>query len=495
MIRKIGYIAGWISIILFALLWVPSSHGAQAASLYFSPSSVSKATGQTFSVTVRVSTDSQAINAAQGSIVFDPAKVEVVSISKSGSIFNLWTEDPTFSNSEGTISFEGGVPNPGYSGASGVVITISFRTKTGPGAGGASSISLVSGAILANDGQGTNILTSLGKLTLSTTGGTPAPSQPDTSTPAASTPAPAATGNAPVVSSSTHPDPTKWYSNNNPTFAWDVPAEVTGVSYLVTDKATSNPGPKSDGIDAKASFTNVADGTQYFHIKFKENGAWGTISHYQFNIDTVAPLAFEVKTISDDPIHPKISFQTTDALSGIDHYEVRVGDGSWNTVSPDQAGNPYALSFKQIGTQTVEVKAVDKAGNSTTESAQVSVTGSVVGSTIGNWIAKLFNGIVNTLSGYGLWLLLLAALIGVLILIFQYMTENLDKVWHRIDDKRAVRKAERKVDSTFGHIIDDMKKEIAFLDTISKRRPLGPEEKYLKSKLQQYIKGLKGSGR
>ena len=42
-----------------------------------------------------------------------------------------------------------------------------------------------------------------------------------------------------------------------------------------------------------------------------------------------------------------------------------------------------------------------------------------------------------------------------------------------------------------GHIIEDMQEEIKFLRQIGRRRKLGPEESYLKSKLEQYLKSLK----
>src|SRR6185369_15788193 len=108
MMRKEGNLAGYIRITVFVILLFFSASFANAASLYFSPSSLSRSSGQTFSAIIRVNTEGQAINAAQGSVIYDPAKIEVVSISKAGSIFNLWTQDPTFSNSEGTLSFEGG---------------------------------------------------------------------------------------------------------------------------------------------------------------------------------------------------------------------------------------------------------------------------------------------------------------------------------------------------------------------------------------------------
>ncbi|MCH8148631.1 MAG: sulfatase-like hydrolase/transferase [Planctomycetes bacterium] len=48
--------------------------------------------------------------------MYDPNKIEVVSISKAGAIFSLWTQDPSFSNAVGSVTFGGGLPDPGYTG-------------------------------------------------------------------------------------------------------------------------------------------------------------------------------------------------------------------------------------------------------------------------------------------------------------------------------------------------------------------------------------------
>lgn len=128
----------------------------QAASLLFSQTANTCAVGTTCTATVRVSAD-QYINAASGVISFPPDKLEVRSISKSPSLFNLWAQEPTFSNALGTITFEGVVLNPGFMG-NGTVLTVTFRAKTA----GTAGLSFSSGQILANDGAGTNVLTSLG---------------------------------------------------------------------------------------------------------------------------------------------------------------------------------------------------------------------------------------------------------------------------------------------------------------------------------------------
>jgi hypothetical protein len=171
---------------------------ASASTLYFSPSLGEYAVGKTFSVGVYVSSSDQAMNAASGVISFPSDKLEVTSLSKTSSIFSLWVQEPSFSNSNGTINFEGIVLNPGFTGPSGKIITITFKVK----AAGQSFITFSSGSVLANDGQGTNILKSLGNaqfsLNLTETSSSQAP-ESTTSSVAAGTPF------APQISSPTHP--------------------------------------------------------------------------------------------------------------------------------------------------------------------------------------------------------------------------------------------------------------------------------------------------
>jgi len=224
----------WIAFVFVILL--SASAAAQNGSLYLSPSSGQVSVGQTFSLVLRVNTGGTAINAAEGAIVFDQEKLAVVSVSRAGSIFTIWAEEPKFSNPEGTIEFAGGVPNPGYSGSNGLVLTINFRAKTATTIKGYTDIVLVSGAILANDGYGTNVLASLGKATYSILPGviTPAPVSEE--------PGVAAPGSVKInILSPTHPDESKWYSNKNPLFRWDVPAGVNQVILVLSKRANSPP--------------------------------------------------------------------------------------------------------------------------------------------------------------------------------------------------------------------------------------------------------------
>ena len=65
---------------------------AQAATLYFSPSSGNFSVGDILTTSVLVNTQSKAINTADAVINFPAGLLEVVSVNKSGSIFSLWVE-------------------------------------------------------------------------------------------------------------------------------------------------------------------------------------------------------------------------------------------------------------------------------------------------------------------------------------------------------------------------------------------------------------------
>ena len=145
-----------IIILFFVLGFFPVS--VDAATLSFSQNNSSYTVGQTFSVNLYTNSSDQSMNAVSGVVSFPSDKLQVVSISKAGSILSLWAEEPSFSNSAGTVSFEGIVLNPGFTGANGKILVINFRAK----AVGQASLRLSSGAVLANDGTGSNILTGMG---------------------------------------------------------------------------------------------------------------------------------------------------------------------------------------------------------------------------------------------------------------------------------------------------------------------------------------------
>ncbi|MDP3784694.1 MAG: cohesin domain-containing protein [bacterium] len=145
-----------IALIFGAFLCLPLLARAQAT-LSVSPQSGAYRAGELFSVLLNVNTGGSPINAAAGQLNFDNLRMEVVSMGYSSSIFTIWTEEPVFSNPAGTVRFSGGLPSPGFNGASGALLRITFRPK----AAGQAPVVFASGSVLANDGKGTNILDNL----------------------------------------------------------------------------------------------------------------------------------------------------------------------------------------------------------------------------------------------------------------------------------------------------------------------------------------------
>lgn len=146
----------------------------QAASLTVSPSILQTTVGNNFSIHIAVGTNGKSINNSDGTIQFPADLLQVVSLSKNSSIFTMWVEEPKFSNIDGTITWNGGVPNPGYIGESGEVLTVTFRAKEA----GTAAINFSSAAIRQNDGLGTDILSSKNVGTIEVDASTQAESLP-----------------------------------------------------------------------------------------------------------------------------------------------------------------------------------------------------------------------------------------------------------------------------------------------------------------------------
>lgn len=362
-------------IFIFWLFFVLSFNQALAASIYFSPSSAQKTVGNTFTVTVRVNTNGVAINAGEGSIVFDPDKLQVVSVSKSGSIFSLWASEPSFSNAEGNIDFSGGVTSPGFSGSNGLILNITFKAKSATTVRGVTDVILVSGAILANDGEGTNVLTSLGKANFFISpSGTVEPSDqiPTTIIPPTLTKPNLL---APVILSSTHPDQEKWYSNKNPLFRWDLPSEVKEIWLVLSKRANSSPIIKYSPPISEKELTDLEDGSWYLNARFRTAEGLGAITSFRFNIDSQPPQQFDITRLDQDDLtnpRPALLFESLDAASGLEKYQIKIGSGAWVDIDPALAGNAYAIPLQKYGDYEVEVKALDRAGNSS--SAKINIT-------------------------------------------------------------------------------------------------------------------------
>lgn len=361
MIKKILFLI----IIYFLVIFPVSKLYAATLSVVPASASGSYSVGQVFSVPVLVSTvGGDPLNAVSGVISFPTNILQVLSIDKTGSMINFWISEPSYSNSEGTINFEGGSYNPGFSGSGGKVINILFKAKKT----GSATLSFISSSVLANDGLGTNILDSANPTTITISAGATNPDEIPTSP-----------DKALLVNSSTHPVQDKWYSSNKAIVSWKLSKGITAIRTKFDQNTSSLPSVLYSPPVLEKTLDITKDGVWYFHIQANDGDNWGSISHFKIQSDSTPPNDFTITF--PDKISKDYSllalFDTTDDMSGIDHYDVSISGSKPVSVSSSDisSDNPYTIPDQEPGQHTIQVIAYDKAGNSKTSSASFTVSG------------------------------------------------------------------------------------------------------------------------
>ena len=390
-------------VFVFLILFFLTASFAQAsgASLYFSPNSGTFYVGNTFDVSVFLNTGGNNINAVKADLKFDPKKLQIVNPATGKSFISIWAVPPFYSNTEGKMSFQGGIPSPGINTSSGSALTITFRTIEP----GETAIRFFdSSKVLLDDGKGTNVLNFLGsgKYVISL----PPPKGPD-------------------VSSPTHPDQNKWYNSNSITFSWNKEDEITDFSYILDNDPQGIPDDESEGNKSSVSYSNLKNGILYFHIKSKEEDNWGGVSHYLARIDNGNPASFNIdvspstKTNFSQPI---ISFITTDAFSEVGYYKVKVVDitADHKNKRKDffiETTSPYQLPVLGIGKYLVIVRAYDNAGNWQKESIEIEIAPEKILITErGVWLEGVFLSWWPILLAF---LILIISVLSILIILWQ----------------------------------------------------------------------------
>ncbi len=334
---------------------VPQKARAAGASLLISPAQGQYFVDSTFEVSVLVNTGGQSINAVEALLSFPADKLQVVNPTVSRSFIEIWTAGPSFSNTEGRLTFQGGIPSPGITTSAGVISTIQFRARSS----GRATIKFLEGSkLLANDGAGTNILTSKSQATFDIQLSPPA---------------------GPVVTSPSHGDQNKWYRNKSATFLWEAPSGATDYSYVIDTNPSTIPEATSNTTATELTTELKGDGVWYFHLRAKNTASWGGTTHYSVKIDATAPAGFspnlDRKTFAEHT-RQLLTFTTTDATSGIDHYEIRLVDNSDSGQATSfftEAQSPYQLPDLSKGNYTLIVRAFDAAGNTADGTADLRV--------------------------------------------------------------------------------------------------------------------------
>ncbi len=323
----------------------------EAATLRINPNTGVYTVGKQFTVTVGLNTDGKSVNAADGQISFNSRELQVVQINRNNSIFNLWTEEPAYSNTAGTISFGGGSPS-GYKGTSGSIVSIVFRAL----GAGTPKLNFTSGSVLAADGLGTNILTSMSGATFTIAA--------ETDSPAPEYIPPANTPQAPVITSLTHPDQTAWQRETTSKLSWKVPSDVVAVRTLLDSNPGSIPTIVYESQLSEKLLDSLPQGISYFHVQFKNASGWGRIAHYKLLIDSEPPQQFEIsEDTASSTQGPKTLLFSYEDISPILEYKIQI-DGKEPFIFKDETNSKkYTLDSISPGYHTVTVEAFDSAGN------------------------------------------------------------------------------------------------------------------------------------
>jgi hypothetical protein len=349
---------------LFILLFIfPSFACAEGgASLSLFPAVGTYQIGDEFTISVNVDTGGSLINGAEGSLSFDKDELEVVELSKEGSILESWTTEPAYSKEEGAVSFGGGMKS--FTGAGGKILSITFHALKNTEA----KVRFSTGAaILAADGQGTNILTVMnaGAYNLVPKEIIPvAESEPEPLVLGAAT----STGEAVqkiTVTSSTHPDENKWYNEKTAEFKWLLPDDANTIRLSMNASSSSIPTEAYPPVTMKI-FQNISDGIFYFHLRAETDLGWGETVRYRFQTDTAKPDMFRVAEASTTGAFGFI-FDANDKTSGIEKYLVSI-DGGAEAEWRDGGGHMYIPEAMEPGSHALLAKAVDFAGNFATSS-------------------------------------------------------------------------------------------------------------------------------
>lgn len=464
-------------IVLFLCIVLLTPAFAAAATLSFVPAAGSFSVGSTITVSVVVGSNGTALNAVSGVVTFPKDVVEVVSISKNQSIVSLWVQEPSFSNAAGTINFEGIILNPGYTGVNGKVININLKVKSI----GVAAFTFNAGSILANDGSGTEILSSRGVAqyqfitppveVVETIKNNDIASAFDTS-------------KVKVNLTSTTNPPDGWSNKTSAHFNFTLPSDVGSMRLLVNDKPDSMPIVVYSPPVTSHTINDLNEGVSYLHVQYKDTNSWGEVLHYILKIDTAPPENFKVAPIDTDIFW----FTADDAVSGVDYFEVTTDAGE--TIKIATTSPVYRVKGLRQGEHTFTAKAFDRAGNyvetsftfSVPEAPVIEETGSNEKSMISN--SNLLNQGTMAITILSVVIPFLALLILVCALLF-LSWRSFGGFKKKID--KEIYEARLMVHKSFTLLKADLELDINTLEKASSKRKLTREELKILKRLQQNI--------
>jgi hypothetical protein len=473
-----------IKFLLLVGLFFVCTYSVRAAEVLISPSTGTYTVGQSFTVTVQTNPQGKSVNAVEAKLSFDNTKLSVVSVSKTGSAFSLWTTEPSFSNTAGTIDFGGGSPTP-FSTRSNLA-SVTFRVL----AAGSANVSVSSASVLAADGLGTDVYTGPGNATYTLTAATtptpnPTPTETEAEPEEESTDATITFGDpprAPEAGSTVFLDPEVWYAAKVGLFTWEVPFDVDVLALDIASSSEYEPKTVYDPPIEQLSITDgmLTEGVQYLTMQYKNQVGWGGILHRKIMIDSMPPLPFiiNVRAGNSPSAFPLLTFEANDETSGIQRYEMSIANGEPVEITPDEAKLGYMLKNLEDGTYTVTVIAYDFAGNKTESSSAVLITS--------GWHPP-----VESVAGGSIWDLFkgknLVIILLLLVIIAQFVYTTYSRKQHEQREQK-LRKETKEIQDQMEKIFSALRDEIYDqINMITKHERLSKKEKEAVEGLNQAL--------
>ncbi len=327
---------------------------ASAADMYLVLDKSQVSINGTFTANVYISTDEVKVNNAEGSLFFPADTLSVDSVTTAGSVMTMWIEQPTFSNTSGIISFNGGVPNPGYSGQTGNILKVNFRAKKA----GVASLAFGSSAIRANDGKGTNVFSQARGGSITVSGApvtTPVPVTPTT---------PVSLPKAPNITSPDMPNADSWYNTTSGDFTWDIPSGVLAVQLVLSKFSDTVPYVNYQPAIKTKTLENLPEGKLFINARFRNSSGFGPIASRKIQIDLTKPTDLQISSKNTEEDTISLSVSAKDALSGVSKYEVYSGEEKIAEANVE-SGSEQEINLPPLpsGRKDITVKVFDRAGN------------------------------------------------------------------------------------------------------------------------------------
>lgn len=362
-LRTLIYTLATLSIVF------PSAVFAADAKLFFSPITGTYTVGEIAKIRILVTSGGESVNALEGRITYDPVDVSVVEINSLSSAVTSWTSRPVVNDEIGEITF-GGLLATSTVLEKAEIATLSVV----PRRSGEVRLRFETGALMAADGTGGNILTSFGSGVYI---GAPKDLTPEgNSSSMGEVLGVSADAEPLVIHSTTHPDQGAWYNKSDAELSWDISSSTLRVRLGLDENEDGRPTiPYAPPLDAK-HITDLTDGEWYFHVGREEPAGWTPIATYRLGVDRTPPEPFTLLEVERaDQTDPRVSFNivATDTLSGVEHFEYAVNRGE-SEIWKDNGGHVLTYRAREPGVHELAVTAVDYAGNRTTASAQFEVT-------------------------------------------------------------------------------------------------------------------------